>query len=215
MNEFIFLLSVLTSITACSHFNSLRSPISIEKMEELRIGESTQSEVLVKLGTPSRELDLSSLGNGSGAGIVMTFSDKSGTEHTSLLFDPQSKILKSIVWNVWETEPEHNLDIALGRYATKSWTVSPERMSNPHVAPARCYFFNSTKGVLITYNRNHDKVESISWETPTRAITAGPKTKNEKTKFCIGNKCGEFNSDRSIWQTEGCSLPPEFLSREK
>jgi hypothetical protein len=91
----------------------------------------------------------------------------------ALAFNPDTRILEAITWNVRAADPEIKLDNVMARYKGTHFVGEDLPWTNPHIAPEEVLFRGEATGVQILYLKYSKRVDSLSWEssTPTQQNT--------------------------------------------
>lgn len=170
--------------------NSVKPEFSLQQVENIHVGETTQAEVLNLFGKPDRVIDLSQE-KPKGQGTIWAYFAGEIKSVGRLSFSFSANTVESISWDVRDGDPEQDLNTALSQFKDSKFVkVFPKRWDNPHSSPDEVFFEDTKRGLTIIYLQTPKRVEAITWSSPER-ITTSETTVYEKPEFpyCIVGLC--------------------------
>lgn len=187
-----FLVFGLAGCQGLQTSSTTRPELSLSIAEEMHVGKTKQSEILARLGTPDRIIDLNDTNLGGQGKIWAYFADGiRSAGRISFSFPANSEIVDSISWDVREGDPEQKLDNALSRFKGANFVMArPKYWDNPHASPDEVFYNDLKSGLTITYLKTPKEVISLSWELPGRTTTSeSDPIANAPYPYCIADLC--------------------------
>lgn len=134
---------------------------------------SSQGDVKKSLGIASK-----SWKPDGAEGEIWEYRNEKGLKRVSFYFDQKSKLIRSVSWYVYSSDPEKDLKIAKAHFGGSKWT---SRLADfvSHNIPDECYFQDRENGISIEYRRTRKEVSEIWWWDPRRQIAKDEKCLDE------------------------------------
>lgn len=149
------LLSLLAACASQTHDQTV-SALQYDKVIQLRIGETTASDVVQVLGEPTARMER------NGYYVLNYNSPQSGFQRLSLNFNHANNQLSSLLWIPTEGEKEISLEGAKARFKEAKFKMTEKDNSSPHAISKVVFYTDDTTGVTIQYNPSSNVVEAIA-----------------------------------------------------
>lgn len=163
------ILGLLSFLPACASQlnNQTVSSLQYDRVIQLHVGETTESDVVKTLGAPATRVER------DGYYILNYNTPETGFQRLSLNFSNANNKLSSLLWIPTEGEKEISLEGAKASFKAASFKVSEKDNSSPHAISKVIFYTDDTTGVTIRYNPSSNLVEAIAkYDVSLRAPTA-------------------------------------------
>ena len=146
--------------------------VTLNDIENLRIGSTTREDTKKLFGAPNREVNLDK----HGGGIGWAYKIKDGPEF-SLTFDPANVLVASL-WSPLSEKPEASLQGALTRFPKGHFTPIKRQWTAADGIYEQTTYSDKNLGIDIElWNYSDSRVESISFTRPQENIQRLPSQK--------------------------------------
>lgn len=182
------ILGLLSFLAACASQsnNQTVSVLQYDKVFQLHVGETAESDVVKMLGVPSARVER------NGYYVLNYNTTQDGFQRLSLNFNNTNNKLSSLLWIPAEGEKEISLEGAKARFKAASFKMSEKDNSSPHAISKIVFYTDDTAGVTIRYNPSSNLVEAIAkFDVSSRAPAATEQKEHVPYTFGDQNLSGK------------------------
>jgi hypothetical protein len=156
------LLTVIFILIGCSSFPKKdQSDFSFQNVKQLKIGQTTLSEIVNTFGEPAE------VARAEGS-ETWTYKDHVTNYQRLTVTLNSSSILQSVVWLPLPNEEETSLQKIKGRLPQSNFKKVPAPDDNPHSISSMTSYVDEKLGMTLLYQNGRNTVEAVVWTDNSR-----------------------------------------------